>query len=94
MKLGYASPAKMLGEMRPSELGMWAALYSVDPWDEERADYRAGIVASTIANVNLRRGAEPLSPHDFMPFGKQRKEESLASRLKGFLISKTIGKVK
>lgn len=67
LKLGYASPAKMLAEMRPSELGTYMALSFEDPWDEQRADLRAGIVASTIANVHRKRGTPPIKASDFLP---------------------------
>jgi hypothetical protein len=33
------------------ELAEWAAYYQCEPFGEERADLRAGIVASVIANV-------------------------------------------
>lgn len=72
MKLGYASPAKMLSEMRPSELGAWAALWAVDPFDERRADLRTGIIASVLANVNRdpKRRSKAWVPTDFMPYAK------------------------
>jgi hypothetical protein len=79
----------MLRELRPSELGMWAALYDVDPWDETRADLRAGIVASTIANVNRGRNQPAFVPADFMPFAdRTKKPQDLATGLRSFLKSK------
>ena len=48
------------------EYAEWRALYELDPWGEERADLRAGIIASTIANVNRGKG-KSFSPGDFMP---------------------------
>ena len=50
LALGYASPARMLREMRPHELGEWIAYAHVSPWGERRADLRAAIVASVIVN--------------------------------------------
>lgn len=38
-----------------------------EPWGESRADLRAGIIASTIANVNRRKGKKAYKPVDFMP---------------------------
>lgn len=84
LRLGYASPARMLSEMRPSELGMWAAFYTVDPWTEERADMRAGIVASTLANVHRGRNTRAFSAADFMPF--RERPDTLAQDLRAFLM--------
>lgn len=61
-----------LGEtMSAEEFGLWAALYTSDPFDELRADYQTGLVCATVANWSgriLREGAQPMSPLDFMPF--------------------------
>ena len=53
-----------------SELGGWLALHRISPWGEDRADLRAGIVASVIANVNRdpKRRAAAYKPVDFMPY--------------------------
>ena len=48
------------------EFAEWQAYYELEPWGEERADLRAGIVASTIANVNRGKG-KSFKPGDFMP---------------------------
>ena len=40
--------------------------YAMEPWGEQRADLRAGIVASTMANLWRSKG-EPSKPSDFMP---------------------------
>jgi hypothetical protein len=89
MKLGYASPARMLQDMRPSELGTWIALYAVDPWGEQRADLRTGILASTMANIHRGKGSQAFSPADFMPRyeASARKDEGndVAARLLAFL---------
>lgn len=78
----------MLAAMRPSVLGEWMALYGIDPWGEQRADLRAGIVASTIANVNrdARRKPEPFEATDFMPY-RERKTVPLAAKAKSVLKS-------
>jgi hypothetical protein len=60
----------MLREMRPSELGLWLALHRVNPWGETRADLRAGIVASVVANANRdrKKKPQPFRPVDFMSY--------------------------
>ncbi len=44
------------------------ALDRIDPWDQGRADLRAGIIASTIANVNRGKRSKSFSAKDFMPY--------------------------
>lgn len=43
------------------------AYFQFEPWGEERADLRSGIVASTIANVNRGKNTPAFKPEDFMP---------------------------
>jgi Protein of unknown function (DUF4035) len=51
----------------------WQAYFALDPFGEERADYRAGIIAATIANVHRAKGQKAFTPPDFMPrFGGER----------------------
>ncbi len=47
------------------EFALWVAYYRIDPWGESRADLRAGIMASTVANVGVRDSR--FKPSDFMP---------------------------
>lgn len=42
------------------------AYFGIDPFGEERADLRAGIVASTVANAHRSKG-RAFRPKDFMP---------------------------
>jgi hypothetical protein len=49
----------------------WCLYYQIEPWGEERADLRAGIVASTIASYAGKErsmSAPPALPADFMPY--------------------------
>lgn len=57
-------------EMSAYEFSLWAALYAVDPWGEEREDYRTGLTISQLVNISgkyVPRGKES-KPRDFMPF--------------------------
>ena len=56
----------------------WIAYDRIDPWDENRADLRAGIIASVIANVNRGKKTKAFTPRDFMPWAKG--EERRASK--------------
>ena len=56
--------------MTVRELGEWLAYYAVDPWGEQRADLRNGILAAQVANA---LGAEPrATPADFMLYREPR----------------------
>lgn len=59
----------LLGELSTRQFDEWLAFYQIEPWGEERGDVRAGIIASTIANVNRdpKQRRQPYSPKDFMP---------------------------
>ena len=56
---------------------MWRNEFMVAPWDELRADLRAGMVAATIANIYRDRKAhpQPFRASDFMPYAEQVKPE-------------------
>ncbi len=61
----------MLSQMDARELAEYMAFDLIEPVGELRADMRAGIVASTIANCNRGRGQSAFSPSDFMPYFKE-----------------------
>jgi len=64
-----------------SEFKEWLAYMRINPFGEERADLRAGIVASTIANVNRGKGQRAFNPSDFMPdFDRTPKRQTLAQQ--------------
>lgn len=76
--------AEMLGRISSRELSEWMAFYELEPFGDERADLRSGIVASTIANVNRAKGGKEYSFRDFMPKfegGEGGKEPKSASVL-------------
>lgn len=60
---------EMLTRMSSRELSEWMAYATLEPFGEERADLRAGIIASTIANANRdpKHKPKPFAPSDFMP---------------------------
>lgn len=65
----------MLARLGWDQFLEWAAFAELEPFGEERADWRAGMVASVIANVNRDpKKGRPFQPRDFMPdFSSQRK---------------------
>jgi hypothetical protein len=64
----------MLSEMTAVQLAEWQAYGVIEPFDEQRADLRAGIIASTIANVNRAPKTDAYKATDFMAFAD--KDES------------------
>lgn len=61
--------AELLSRISSRELSEWMVYYELEPFGEERADLRAGIVASTVANVNRdpKKQKKPFAAQDFMP---------------------------
>ena len=69
LALGYASVNRMLAEMSSAELTEWIEFYGLEPFGEERSDWRSAIAASAICNSF---GAKT-KPKDFIPdFGPEK----------------------
>lgn len=64
---------ELLDSIDAEELQEWIGHYETDPWDEQRADLRAGVIASVIANVNSRK--RRFSPSDFVSRYRARKQK-------------------
>ena len=80
----------MLGELSLRELWLWAALWEIDPWGEQRADLRNALTTYVIAETkrNPRRKSTPYRPFDFMPYAQRdehAKNRDLSARLKAAL---------
>lgn len=63
----------MLARVGSDELAEWRIMYRLDPSLAERVDLAGGIIASTIANVNRKKGSQPFKPADFMPLVEKPK---------------------
>lgn len=68
MALGM-TVGELLQRMSSRELTEWMAFFSLEPWGTEVEDWRAGLIASTIANSyrDPKRRRKPYEPSDFMP---------------------------
>ena len=66
--------AEMLARVSSRELTEWGIFYGLEPFGEERADLRSGVVASTIANVNREKKQKPYKPEDFLLFREKPKQ--------------------
>jgi hypothetical protein len=72
---------ELLHGMDAAELQEWVAYYELDPWTQDRADLRAGIVAATVANANSTKGK--FRPADFMvDYAKRHREPKTPEQLK------------
>ena len=49
----------------------WAELWACDPWGEDRADLRAGIISSATISPHAKKGRTP-KPMAFMPYLKKK----------------------
>jgi hypothetical protein len=78
---------RVLREMDAEEFGWWAALYRTDPWGEERADARHGILCALVANA--LGGKKKYKPIDFIPkYGPRPKpKRSLFEQFKAITVA-------
>lgn len=85
----------MLRHMSAETFIGWMQYAALEPFDEQRADLRAGIIASTIANVmGGRKGGKLFTPTDFMPFSEEpppRRKTTDDLFLKAKLLNKLLG---
>lgn len=78
----------MLRELRASELGRWAAFYSIDPWGATRNEMGHAKVAHTVATAWLKkRDGSQFTLADFMIYleREQDKQADLSKRLRAAL---------
>ncbi len=68
----------MLDRMSSKELASWMAYHTLEPWGEERADLRNGVLCCLIANLFRKKGKPPFKPEDFMPkFWKEKPDPEM-----------------
>lgn len=85
------SVSELLASMSASELAEWMAYEEITgPLGPERGDIHAGIIASTIANVNRKKGKRPYKPQEFMPTW-DRPRANTPQQMANFLKSLTLG---
>jgi hypothetical protein len=63
-------------EISSAEFGEWIAFYSIEPFGDRYADLRAGVVASTVANVNRGKDTPPFSPLSLIPWAQEPKDDT------------------
>ena len=92
LSLGQPNPDAMLSRMPARIFLEWWKYYQYEPFGEERADLRAGIIASTFANAFRKKGTKAFSPAVFMPkFGPRVKRSGEYLFKKMLAITKLFG---
>lgn len=64
----------MLRELSSEQFAGWWAFYRRQPWGFYADNLRAGVVASTVANCNRRKGQPPFRASDFLPTDRGESE--------------------
>ncbi len=76
----------MLQRVDSRTLAEYMALEFIDPHGPIRGDIQAGVIASTLANINRSNGGKPFTIEDFLPFNgdvpeKQQSEDSMRKQV-------------
>ena len=58
---------RLLKEIDSRDITDYIAYYQIEPFGTEQDFLQAGIVASTVANVNRGKNTQPFKPQDFVP---------------------------
>lgn len=83
--------------MEASELNEWMAYWSLEPWGQVQADYRAGLITSMVLNAQgAKYKGRPFEPSDFFPLygekrGKTQTVEEQISIFKGLAHGNSTG---
>ncbi|HWV23262.1 MAG TPA: hypothetical protein VNZ58_03655 [Thermomicrobiales bacterium] len=69
--------AELLDRMSSREFSEWMAYYELEPFGEERADFRQALTTSAVVNSVQAQTKHPKwsKPADFMPFRHESKQE-------------------
>jgi len=79
--------------MDAGELTEWEAIYTqIEPMPEDRADVRAGVIASQTVAPHLKCGHQPPRPLDYFGWNSERRSKgpSTATLREKFKIAKAI----
>lgn len=75
LKLGRVNVNKMLDEIGMPQLTEWMAYYQLEPFGEERADFRMARLAATMVNMwRDQDKSNAVTEADFMPNFEQGQE--------------------
>ena len=77
----------MLERIDSVTLAEYMALEFIDPHGPIRGDIQAGIVASTIANVNRGKGSRAFTVEDFLPFKNDDKKTMSEDEMRAQMVA-------
>lgn len=72
-----------MARLTAREIGEWQAYEMLEPFGPPGTAYAAGVVASTLGNVNRSRDTEPFSPDDFTPQIYRQPKDAQARKRRG-----------
>lgn len=55
-----------MAHMSAREFAEWMAYSRIEPWGEERADYRAALICKISADIATPKGKQPMKLQDFL----------------------------
>jgi hypothetical protein len=93
LELGCLHPDQLLQLLTARQFAEWGEFYALDPFGDQRADLRAGIIAATMSNRWRGKSENPLEPLDFCPFKIEPEQtpEQMQRVLRGILEQVTNG---
>ena len=74
LALGCLHPDDLLRSLTAKQFAEWRAFYGLDPFGDQRADLRAGIISSVISNRMRGKNENPMEPMQFMPYIQQSEQ--------------------
>jgi hypothetical protein len=67
LALGFPHPDYLTPLLNTRQILEWIAYFGLEPFGQVAEEFRAGRIASVIANTHLRKGAHPFDETDFVP---------------------------
>jgi hypothetical protein len=93
LSVAWSTPIYELENMSGSLMAEAMAYYSIEPFGANRDNIHAGLICSTIANVNRSKNQKPFTAGDFMLKHKSDEQQvdhsALFSVLSRFAVTKT-----
>ncbi len=88
--------AELLARISSKELTEWMVFYNMEPFGGDTQYLGHAITASTIANVNRKKGQKAYDAEDFIPKFKKEKKQSMDEMvgLAQMMAMSGIGKIK
>ena len=62
---------ELLARMDSAEFTEWAAFERLEPFGGPASDWRAGLIAATVLNVNRAENSQPIQPRQLIPWAEQ-----------------------